>query len=167
VLELLALMDAGIVSIPWGPSPLVEPVGDDGFLISSTRLAEPFALRVDHLVRGHLSEPTISRSRSPLIKRLASRGRIRPLRYGDVEVGSIALTDDSHPVGDDSDIQDRLWVFGSLTEGVRYFTQYVPSPKSRARAFVDAEACAEQILHDPSGADRSPAPGHYSTLLSG
>ena len=167
VLELLALMDAGIVTIPWGPSPLVEPIEEDGFVISSTRLAEPFALRVDHLVRGHLSEPTISRSRSPLIKRLAGRGRIRPLRYGDVEVGSIALTDDSHPLGDDSEIQDRLWVFGSLTEGVRYFTQYVPSPKSRVRAFVDAEACAEQILYEPSETGRSHTPDHYSTLLSG
>lgn len=154
VLELLALMDAGIVSIPWGPSPLVEAAEDESFLISSTRLAEPIAMRVDHLVRGHLSEPTISRSRSPLIKRLSSRGRIRPLRYGDVEVGSIALTDDSHPVGHDSDVQDRLWVFGSLTEGVRYFTQYVPSPKSRVRAFVDAEACAEQILGDTTGSDQ-------------
>jgi uncharacterized NAD(P)/FAD-binding protein YdhS len=152
VLELLALMDAGIVSIPWGPSPLVEATDDHGFRISSTRLAEPFALRVDHLVRGHLSEPTITRSRSPLIRRLSSRGRIQPLRYGDVDVGSIALTDDSHPVGRDGDAQEHLWVFGSLTEGVRYFTQYVPSPASRVRAFVDAEACAEQILDGTAAA---------------
>ena len=46
-------------------------------------------------------------------------------------------------------------MFGSLTEGIRYFTQYVPSPKSRVRAFVDAEACAEQIL-DATSAKRQP-----------
>jgi uncharacterized NAD(P)/FAD-binding protein YdhS len=166
VLELLALMDAGIVRTPWGPSPLVEPAENNGFRISSTRLAEPFALRVDHLVRGHLNEPTISRSRSPLLRRLSSRGRIQPLRYGDVEVGSIALTNDSHPVGRDSDVQDRLWVFGSLTEGVRYFTQYVPSPKSRVRAFVDAEACAEQILSDTSVARHPRTADFHGTLLS-
>jgi hypothetical protein len=81
-------------------------------------------------------------------------------------VGSIALTNDSHPVGRRGDIQDRLWVFGSLTEGVRYFTQYVPSPKSRVRAFVDAEACAEQIL-DGTSAQRHPHPSDlYGTLLS-
>jgi len=166
VLELLALMDAGIVRIPWGPSPLVEPVEDNGFRISSTRLAEPFVLRVDHLVRGYLSEPTISRSRSPLIRRLSSAGRIQPLRYGDVEVGSIALTDDAHPIGRDRDIQDRLWVFGSLTEGVRYFTQYVPSPKSRVRAFVDAEACAEQILGDTAAVHHSESSDLYGTVLA-
>jgi hypothetical protein len=166
VLELLALMDAGIVRIPWGPSPLVEPAPGDGFQITSTQLAEPFTLRVDHLVRGHLSEPTISRSRSPLLKSLSSRGRIQPLRYGDVEVGSIALTDDWHPVGRDCDVQDRLWVFGSLTEGIRYFTQYVPSPRSRVRAFVDAEACAEQILGDTSATRRPRTPAFSETLLS-
>jgi len=166
VLELLALMDAGIVRIPWGPSPSVEPAEDNGFRISSTRLVEPFALPVDHVVRGHLSEPTIARSRSPLIRRLSSQGRIQPLRYGDVEVGSIALTNDSHPVGRRADIQDRLWVFGSLTEGVRYFTQYVPSPKSRVRAFVDAEACAEQILDFGSAQRHPPTSDLYGTLLS-
>ena len=61
-------------------------------------------------------------------------------------MGSIDLTPESHPIGTDSKVQERIWVFGALTEGVRYFTQYVPSPKSRVRAFVDAEACAEHIF---------------------
>ena len=74
------------------------------------------------------------------------RGRIRPFRYGEIEVGSIDLTPESHPIGTDSKVQERIWVFGALTEGVRYFTQYVPSPKSRVRAFLDAEACAEHIF---------------------
>jgi hypothetical protein len=29
---------------------------------------------------------------------------------------------------------------------VRYFTHYVPSPKSRLRAFLDAQRCLEQIM---------------------
>jgi hypothetical protein len=29
---------------------------------------------------------------------------------------------------------------------VRYFTHYVPSPKSRLRAFLDAQRCVEEIL---------------------
>ena len=37
-------------------------------------------------------------------------------------------------------------MLGALTEGVRYFTAYIPSPKSRVRAFIDAQACVEQIL---------------------
>ena len=45
-------------------------------------------------------------------------------------------------------MQDRIWIFGTLSEGVRYFTHYVPSPKSRVRAFIDAEGCAEDIFAD-------------------
>lgn len=167
-LELLALMEAGVVRVPWGPSPTVESAPGGGFWIRSTQLAEPFEEHVDRLVRGYLEEPAVAGTRSPLIHNLAARGRIQPMAYGEVEVGSIALTRASQPVGRDASVQDRLWVFGSLTEGVRYFTQYVPSPKSRARAFADAEDCAEAIL---AGAGRlsapRPLPGYDLLLPAG
>ena len=37
-------------------------------------------------------------------------------------------------------------MFGVLTEGVRHFTQYIPSPKSRIRAFDDLGAGVAEIL---------------------
>jgi len=37
-------------------------------------------------------------------------------------------------------------VLGPLTEGARYFTHYLPSPKSRYRAFEDAESCVCAIV---------------------
>lgn len=144
--ELLALIDAGVVRMPWGPSPEVEPTDGPAFVIRSTRLMEPCVLEVDHLVHGHLDEPTIAGTLSPLIRHLAERGRIRTFRYGEVEVGSLDLTPQSQPRDAQGQPQDRIWVFGCLTEGVRYFTQYVPSPKSRVRAFLDAEECAERIF---------------------
>jgi uncharacterized NAD(P)/FAD-binding protein YdhS len=143
--EILALMDCGIVRVPWGPSPLVE-AANGCFSIRSTQLVEPHAREVDFLVRGYLPDPTIERSRSSLITHLYKRGRIRPLRYGERTIGSIDLTEDSHPVGRDGTVESRLWIFGALTEGVRYFTQYVPSPNSRVRAFQDTEECAEAIF---------------------
>ena len=33
-----------------------------------------------------------------------------------------------------------------LTEGIRHFTNYLPSPKSRIRAFEDVGACVAGIL---------------------
>jgi uncharacterized NAD(P)/FAD-binding protein YdhS len=143
--ELVALMEAGILRIPWGPSPEVEHT-DAGYLIRSTHLQQEVAIEVDHLVRGFLPEPTIRRSASPLIRHLSRQGRIKPVSYGCVESTSIALTEHSQPIGTDGSVQTGLWVFGALTEGTRYFTQYVPSPKSRVRAFVDAEECAELIM---------------------
>ena len=77
---------------------------------------------------------------------LANRGRARPLTYGSTPVGSIDLTEDFHPVNVRNAVEPRLWVFGALSEGVRYFTGYIPSPKSRVRAFLDAELCANEII---------------------
>jgi hypothetical protein len=37
-------------------------------------------------------------------------------------------------------------VLGVLTEGVRYFTHYLPSPRSRLRAVYDAQACVESVI---------------------
>ena len=154
-LELLALMDCGLLRIPWGPAPVVEGLGGGRFRIRSSRLVEPYTAEVEHLIRGFMPEPTISRTSSPLIRHLSEQGRITPLRYGDVEVGSISLTTGAQPIGADGRVQERLWVFGSLTEGTRYFTQYVPSPNSRVRALIDAQACAVAILATSGvGADR-------------
>jgi len=33
-----------------------------------------------------------------------------------------------------------------LTEGVRYFTYHLPSPRSRLRPVLDAQACVESIV---------------------
>jgi len=65
-------------------------------------------------------------------------------------VGSIDLTEDFHPLDVTGQASQRLWVFGVLSEGVRYFTLYIPSPKSRVRAFIDADFCANQVI----GGDR-------------
>ena len=37
-------------------------------------------------------------------------------------------------------------MFGVLTEGVRHFNHYIPSPRSRIRAFEDLGACVAEIL---------------------
>jgi uncharacterized NAD(P)/FAD-binding protein YdhS len=144
--QLLALMDAEILRAPFGPAPTVTATAAGGFRIASDRLAEPIEKEIDVLVRGHLDDPTCERSASPLLQNLYRNGRIRELAYGPVKVGSLDLSTDLNPVGQAGEPQRRLFILGALTEGVRYFTAYVPSPKSRVRAFVDAQACVERIL---------------------
>lgn len=144
--QLLALIDADVVTVPVGPLPAINPSGDKGFTLRSRRFEQPHVEQVDWLIHGHLENPTICRSSSPLLQRLFKQGRIKPLSYGDTDVGSIALSEAFHPIDAREQPASRLWVFGSLTEGVRYFTHYVPSPKSRLRAFLDAQRCIEEIL---------------------
>lgn len=148
--QLLALLDAGVVELALGPSPDLRAVQGDGtagsVLARSTRLERPTELRFDRLIRAHVDTPSLGRSASPLLDSLSKRGRIRPLSYDGVAVGSIDLTEDFHPVNAEGAVERRLWVFGAPSEGVRYFTSYVPSPKSRVRAFIDAEKCADEIV---------------------
>ena len=109
---------------------------------------------MDFVIRGHIEEPRIAGSASQLLTRLYSRGRVSQFRYGEVAVGSVDLTPDSHPIDIEGRPQPRISMFGVLTEGVRHFTQYIPSPRSRMRAFEDVGACVEEILADACVGER-------------
>jgi hypothetical protein len=150
--QLLALMDAGVVQAPYGPAPALGPVigREDPELsrtrISSTALHETHTGDVDVVIRGHVDDPRIEGSASVLLAHLYDHGRVSQFRYGSVNVGSVDLTADAHPIDIDARPQERIWMFGVLTEGIRHFTHYIPSPKSRIRAFDDIGACVAEIL---------------------
>lgn len=161
--QLLALVDAGVLSMPYGPSPSIRAAAPDagdprGTLICSTALERPISEPVSAVVRGHLDEPRLRGSASRLLRRLYRSGRLSQFCYGDVRVGSVDLTPESHPISVDGAPQQRLWVFGVLTEGIRHFTHYIPSPRSRIRAFEDIGACVGQILGE-AAATGDAAPG--------
>jgi uncharacterized NAD(P)/FAD-binding protein YdhS len=154
--QMLALMDAGVVRMPYGPAPArgLATSGAGRMRISSTAFRAPYVNDVDVLIRGHLEEPRIAGSASQLLTRLYTRGRVSQFRYGDVAVGSVDLTPDSHPIDIEGRPQENIFMFGVLTEGVRHFTQYIPSPRSRMRAFEDVGACVSDILAGASVTER-------------
>jgi hypothetical protein len=152
--QFLALMDAEVVRMPYGPGPSLGPAapgGDAGSArarISATGFDEPYMADVDVVIRGHLEDPRIDGSASQLLTRMYNRGRVSQFRYGAVTVGSVDLTPDSHPIDIDGQPQERISIFGVLTEGVRHFNHYIPSPRSRIRAVEDLGACVAEILGD-------------------
>jgi hypothetical protein len=79
---------------------------------------------------------------------------VSQFRYGEVAVGSVDLTTDSHPIDVEGRPQTRISMFGVLTEGIRHFTAYIPSPRSRIRAFEDLGACVSDILDDGTMSER-------------
>jgi uncharacterized NAD(P)/FAD-binding protein YdhS len=143
--QLLALLDAGAVKIPFGPFPEVTAV-DGEVNIRSTKLDEEVSVRVKGVVRGHLDLPSLARSSSPLLSRLHAKGRLTQMSYGDTVVGSVAISEDFHPYDAEGRLQTNLSLLGVLTEGVRYFTHYLPSPRSRLRAVLDAQQTVESII---------------------
>ena len=144
--QLLALTDSGLLTVPFGPLPSIEPAETTGFVLGSRHFEQPHSEQVDLLIHGHLENPTVCRSASRLLTNLWHDGRLQPLSYGGTEVGSVALNEEFHPIDAWGRPAQRIWLFGSLTEGVRYFTHYVPSPRSRLRAFLDAQHCVEEIM---------------------
>jgi hypothetical protein len=143
--QLLGLLDAGVVRIPLGPAPEVT-ASAGRVTLGSTALDEPTQVTVDGVVRGHLDLPSLARSTSLLLNRLYAKGRLTQLRYGDTAVGSVAISEDFHPYDAEGRLQPNLSLLGVLTEGVRYFTHYLPSPRSRLRAVLDAEECVEAVI---------------------
>jgi hypothetical protein len=152
--QVLALMDAGVVRTPYGPAPAqgLAPTGEDPAAartrISSTSFETAYRHDVDFVVRGHLEEPRIAGSASQLLTQLYNRGRVSQFRYGEVAVGSVDLTSNSHPIDIEGRPQTSISMFGVLTEGVRHFTAYIPSPRSRMRAVEDIGGCVAEILGD-------------------
>ena len=143
--QLLGLLEAGVVRIPLGPSPEVAAC-PDGVRLNSTTLDEATSVTVGGVVRGYLDMPSLARSGSPLLTRLYANGRLTQLSYGDTAVGSVAINEDFHHYDTEGRLQPNLSVLGVLTEGVRYFTHYLPSPRSRLRAVYDAQACVEAVI---------------------
>ena len=143
--QLLGLLDAGVVRIPLGPNPMVAAC-PGGVRLSSTALDELTAVSVEAVVRGYLDLPSLARSGSPLLNRLYAKGRLTQLSYGDTPVGSVAINEDFHPYDTEGRLQPNLSLLGVLTEGVRYFTHYLPSPRSRLRAVSDAQDCVEAVI---------------------
>lgn len=144
--QLLALVEAGVVSFPYGPSPQVRELPGGGVEIRSTGLAVEVRERVDALVRGFIEDPMVDRSSSALLDGLYRTGRLRAIQPSAPGAGGVRLTRDAHPIDALGQVQERLWVFGALTEGARYFTNCIPSPGSRRWSFVEAERCAREVL---------------------
>ena len=88
----------------------------------------------------------VARSTSPLLNRLYAKGRLTQLSYGDTPVGSVAINENFHPYDTEARLQPNLSLLGVLTEGCRYFTHYLPSPRSRLRAVYDAQDCVEAVI---------------------
>jgi len=139
-------MDAGLVHFSLGPDPAVDPADGGGVALTSRHLDHPSAVTVNGVVRGHLDLPSLARSGSPLLNRLYAKGRLTQLSYGDTPVGSVAISKDFHPYDAEGRLQPHLSLLGVLTEGVRYFTHYLPSPRSRLRAVLDAQDCVAGLI---------------------
>ncbi|ULR50906.1 FAD/NAD(P)-binding protein [Streptomyces deccanensis] len=143
--ELFALLEAGIVSVPFGPAPRVEWDGTV-WRISSTRLGTGYEAPADWLAYATSGQPDVEATGSPLLADLLASGRIRRHRPGALSSRGVDITADQHPVAADGRPDRKVRVLGPLCEGATFYNHYVPSPGGRNRALADADRCVTAVL---------------------
>ena len=152
--ELLALLDAGVASAPFGPAPSMRWQPERGrWQLASSRLAEPYSREVDWLAAAWVEPPAVDRSASPLVDSLWRKGWIRRHRPGSRQVVGIDIDADQHPIDVEGKPDRRLWVLGPLCEGATFYNHLVPSPAVCSRPVYDAHRCVSALL----AAERVPA----------
>ncbi|MFF8725326.1 FAD/NAD(P)-binding protein [Streptomyces sp. NPDC015171] len=149
--ELLALLEAGIVSVPFGPAPRVEWDGT-AWRLSSTRLGTEHGAPADWLAYATSGQPDVEATGSPLLADLVASGRARRHRAGARSSRGVDITADQHPVAADGRPDRKVRVLGPLCEGATFYNHYVPSPGGRNRALADADRCVIAVLAELAAA---------------
>ena len=145
--ELIALVEAGIARMPYGPDPAIDwDPASSRWRVRSRRLATVHEDAVDWLVQGRHDLPAVANSASPLLDSLYRRGMIRPRQPGSRDVVGIDIDADQHPIDAAGNPNRRLWVLGPLCEGATFYNNLVPSPGAFSRPVHDAHRCVSQLL---------------------
>ncbi|MGO8960321.1 MAG: FAD/NAD(P)-binding protein [Streptosporangiaceae bacterium] len=153
-LELLALLEAGIVRAPFGPAPEVSRnSGASRWTIRATGLRAGYSAEVEWIVAAQVPLPAVATSASPLLASLHRKGWIRPYRPDSSLVHGIDIGRDQHPVDARGVPDERIWVLGPLCEGATFYNNLVPSPNMRSRPVLDAHRCVAAML---AGSQRVP-----------
>ncbi|ARF56143.1 FAD/NAD(P)-binding protein [Streptomyces gilvosporeus] len=138
--ELLSLLDAGVLRLGPGPRPkVIAPAGTGPWRLESTCLARPESIEVDHVVQAHIAEPRADRLPASLLGRLVAAGRVTTLAAGGSRVPGLRVTRAGQGIGPAGDVRPTLFFLGPHTEGSSYYNHYVPSPGAPSRALQDAE----------------------------
>jgi uncharacterized NAD(P)/FAD-binding protein YdhS len=151
--ELLALITAGVAEVPFGPSPVANPLPEGRWRISATMLTTPCTRDVDWVLPAQTPLPAVAESADPLLVSLHRKGLVRRFRPGSRLVPGLDVDADQHPVDANGRPEQRIRVLGPLCEGATFYNNLVPSPGMWSRPVADAHRCAVAMLADLPGTD--------------
>ncbi|MEJ6486700.1 FAD/NAD(P)-binding protein [Nostoc punctiforme UO1] len=147
-IELLALIDAGIVKLGPGPNSTLEfSEQDSKFLLKSTQLRSPSVNSFDVLIRAKLDSFYPTTDRSKLIKNLLRSGMVTPYKNGAFHPGGIAIDESQNIVTRDGKVYKNIWALGVLVEGPNFYTYVLPRPFVNSKALQDAGRCVLAMLN--------------------
>jgi uncharacterized NAD(P)/FAD-binding protein YdhS len=145
--ELLALLDAGVITIDSGPGSRIEIDENDSTYVLSTKFAEGTEKQlVDVVVIARLDAFFPETDTSLLIRNLLKRGLCRPYYNGVFHPGGIDIDRNGQPLDGQGAVLSNVWVLGYPAEGAHYYTHALPRPQLRSRQVLDAERGVAMLL---------------------
>lgn len=156
--ELLALMDAGIVSVAGGPGNQVAgDVRRNQFCITNQFNTGAVDQYVDVLIAARLDLYSPLTDSSPLARNLLANGMARPYVNADYHPGGLDITRSLQVIDANGRAHERLWAIGIPVEGPHFYTHALPRPLKVSRFCLDAEACVNRLIQTLSTQEERPA----------
>lgn len=153
--ELLALLDAGVITLEAGPGCRIDiDAGDSTYRLTSQFGGKLQHAAVDVLVIARLAPFFPETDTSLLIRNVLRRGLLRPYYNGGFHPGGIDIDRNGQPLDAQGRPLRRVWALGYLTEGAHYYTHALPRPQMRSRQVRDAEQCVGAMLATMDGNPR-------------
>jgi uncharacterized NAD(P)/FAD-binding protein YdhS len=166
IAELLALVDAGVLDIGFGPGAASKDAGPgEKRRVASAKWPER-SVEIDVLVNARVSMHSPAEDASPLLRSLLDGGHVRLYYNGGFHPGGIEVTPTFNWVSARGQAIENAWALGIPTEGVKFYTFVVPRPGVNSTAVVDAGRAVTkmfsmitgQITALPAEAFETPAP---------
>ncbi|MES2151131.1 MAG: FAD/NAD(P)-binding protein [Pseudomonadota bacterium] len=145
--QLLALIDAGVMTVGAGPNPVLRVDEERSQFSLHVRFPTgPVVQYLDALVVARLDVFSPEGDDTALIQNLLHRGIIRPYYNGNFHPGGLDIDSANHPLGRGGRPHGALWALGYLVEGAHYYTHALPRPQLHSRQAADAERCVRALF---------------------
>ncbi|WP_165928682.1 FAD/NAD(P)-binding protein [Iodobacter fluviatilis] len=141
--EMLALMQAGVLTADFGPGAECKKEGDS-LILSAKRW--PQQCKVDVLIKARVSMHSPKDDESSLLQQLLKSGQARLFYNGSFHPGGMDVDRNFNLIAADGSPVTNAWALGIPTEGAKFYTFVVPRPGVNSTAVVDAGRAVAQML---------------------
>jgi hypothetical protein len=143
--QLIALQTAGLLHFSSGPAPTVT-AAEDGLQLTSTRLDQEWTGSVTRVFKGYSDDARVRFSACPMITQMVADGRLRERYCGSDQAVGVDLSEEAQPINRRGIAEPAILMFGTLSEGARYFTHYIASPVRGKRGFEEIDRGTRSIV---------------------
>jgi uncharacterized NAD(P)/FAD-binding protein YdhS len=147
-IELLALMDAGIVTFDIGPSPIIGFDAEKGkFSLTSTKFKVPEVEYYDVMIRAKIDMFEPERSTSKLVQNILKSGLAVPYQNGPFKAGGLNVNEKGNIINNKGVVIENLFAQGNIVEGSNFYTFVLPRPNVNSRSIQDAGTASMAALN--------------------